>query len=291
MTLPLLAALALLGFDADSLRERVERRIAEAPGAVVGVAYVGAQRGDTLFLNADTVFHAASTMKVPVMMELFRQAQNDWFRMDQGILLVNQFRSIADGSPFAVDLKEDGDSTLHGRLGTRVPVRELLRLMITRSSNLATNTLITLVGAENVTALVRRLGGRNTTVRRGVEDIRAFERGMNNVATARDLSLVMGAIQAGRPGVLRADGEMRSILLAQEFRSKIPAGLPRGVAVAHKTGEITASSHDAAIVYPPRVKPYVLVVMTRGIRDGDGSARLIADISRIVYSHATGGLQ
>jgi beta-lactamase class A len=80
---------------------------------------------------------------------------------------------------------------------------------------------------------------------------------------------------------------MREILLAQEFNEKIPAGVPRGVPVAHKTGEITAHSHDAAIVYPSGKRPYVLVVLTRGITEASRSSRLIADISSLVYAHNT----
>lgn len=280
-------ALGLAQLDAPELRSRIEARIAAATGATVGVAFVDISTGDTLFVNSDSVFHAASTMKVPVMMELFRQTEHGGYSMEQGILLVNHFFSIADGSDFTVDPAEDTDSSLYARLGTRVPVRELVELMITRSSNLATNALIALVGAPQVTALVRKLGGTRTRILRGVEDIRAFERGMNNVTTARDLAIVMRAMHEGRPGILRADAEMRRILLAQKMNSKIPAGLPAGTPVAHKTGEITASSHDAAVVYPPNRGPYVLVVMTRGIRDERESARLIADISRIVFTSVT----
>ena len=78
---------------------------------------------------------------------------------------------------------------------------------------------------------------------------------------------------------------MLAILLAQEFNEKIPAGLPPGTRVAHKTGEITAVSHDAAIVYPAGRKPYVLVVLTRGIAEGAKASKLIADLSSIIYQH------
>jgi beta-lactamase class A len=242
---------------------------------------------DSLFLSADTVFHAASTMKVPVMIEVLRRAQQGAFSLDQGILLINQFRSLADGSPFSLDMKDDGDSTLYAKIGQRVPVRELLQLMIVRSSNLATNQLIELVGAARVTAEAHALGATRVQVLRGVEDQKAFDAGMNNTITARDLATLLAAIENGRVLSAESSALMRNILLAQEFNEKIPAGLPPGTRVAHKTGEITAVSHDAAIVYPSGRKPYVLVVLTRGIRDGKAAAALIADISRLVYSHAT----
>jgi beta-lactamase class A len=240
--------------------------------------------GDTLFLNADSSFHAASTMKVPVMIELFRRASTGSFGLDQRLMIVNQFASIVDGSAYALDPTADSDTTLYHRVGGRISVDTLLRLMITRSSNLATNTLIALVGAEEVNRTMRSLGAQRIQVLRGVEDGKAFDRGLINTTTARDLATILGAIQEGRAASAEATREMRQILLAQEFNEKIPAGLPAGTPVAHKTGEITAHSHDAAIVYPPGRKPYVLVVLTRGIQDGARASRLIADISSIVYA-------
>jgi beta-lactamase class A len=286
----LAGALVLAVSPADSaVLQRIESRIAQEPAAEVGLAYIDLGSGDTIFINADTSFHAASTMKVPVMIELFRRAAAGSFGMHQGLLLVNQFASIVDGSPYALDQGSDSDSTLYHRIGERVPVDTLLRLMITRSSNFATNTLITLVGAENVTRTMRSLGATRIQVLRGVEDGKAFDRGLNNTTTARDLAIILRAIQEGKAGSPAATREMLSILLAQEFNERIPAGLPPGVKVAHKTGDITAVAHDAAIVYPPKRSPYVLVVLTKGIADQKKSDRLIADLSRIVYDY-NGGL-
>jgi len=282
-----LVATALLSIaqTQDSLLQRVQSRIAQEAPAQVGLAYIDLGSGDTLFLNADTSFHAASTMKVPVMIELFRKANTGSFRMDQGLLLVNEFASLVDGSPYSLDPNSDSDSTLYHRIGQRVRVDTLLRLMITRSSNLATNTLITLVGAAEVTSTMRSLGAQRIQVLRGVEDGKAFEKGLNNTTTARDMAIILRAIEEGRAASPSATREMLGILLAQEFNERIPAGLPAGTPVAHKTGDITAISHDAAIVYPPGRKPYVLVVLTRGITDPKESDKLIADISRIVYAH------
>ena len=278
-------ALLLAAQKQDSLLQRIQERIAQDSGAYAGVAYIDLGSRDTVFLNADSSFHAASTMKVPVMIELFRRANSGSFRMDQQLLMVNQFASLVDGSPYSLDVGSDSDSTLYHRIGERVRVDSLLRLMITRSSNFATNTLITLVGADAVTRTMRELGARRIQVLRGVEDGKAFDKGLNNTTTARDLAIILRAIEEGHAASAGATREMLGILLAQEFNEKIPAGLPSGVRVAHKTGEITAVSHDAAIVYPPGRKPYVLVVLTRGIRDGAKSAKLIADISALVYSH------
>lgn len=274
----------------DALLDAIRRRIAATPGAVVAVSYSDAAGMSITRLNADTVYHAASTMKIPVMIEVLRRSQAGAFAMDQPVLLVNQFASIVDGSPFSLDAAEDSDSALYRRIGERVPIRELMRRMITHSSNLATNQLISLVGAEQTTATARSLGARHIQVLRGVEDQKAFDRGLSNTTTADDLAALLSAIENGRALSPASSAEMRDILLAQAFREKIPAGLPPGTRVAHKTGEITAVSHDAAIVYPAGRKPYVLVVLTRGVRDAAVSSALIADISRLVYAHAVAGI-
>ena len=287
MMLFIAGALLLAAQSQDSLLQRIQTRIAQDSGAYVGVAYMDLGSGDTLFLNADSSFHAASTMKVPVMIELFRRSNTGSFRMDQGLMMVNKFASLVDGSPYTLDSGSDSDSTLYHRIGERVRVDSLLRLMITRSSNFATNTLITLVGADAVTKTMRELGAQRIQVRRGVEDGKAFQAGLNNTTTARDLATILRSVEEGKAASPEATQEMLEIMLGQEFNEKIPAGLPPGVRVAHKTGEITAVSHDAAIVYPTGRKPYVLVVLTRGISDGARSAKLIADISSLVFSHNT----
>jgi beta-lactamase class A len=287
LVIALVFAALQLGAVADStLEERIAARIAAVPGAEVSVAYVDLGTRDTLYLRADTVMHAASTMKVPVMLELYRRASAGGFSLDQGLMVVNQFASALDGSPYKLDAADDGDSTLYKEEGNRVPIRRLIHLMITRSSNLATNILISLAGPDQVNATLRTLGANRTNVRRGVQDIKAFDAGMINTTPARDLATILAAIETGRAADAGATREMRDHLLADEFNERIPAGLPPGTRVAHKTGDITAVAHDAGIVYPQGRKPYVLVVMTRGIPKPADSARLIADISRIVYDHA-----
>ncbi len=269
----------------DSLKTSIERRIAELNGGVAGVAFHDLGTGDTAYVNADDSFHAASTMKVPVMIELFRRIDAGALALDQGILLVNQFGSIVDGSSYSLDAGDDSDSSAYAEVGKRVPVRELIDRMITRSSNLATNALIELVGADHANATAHELGAKNIRVLRGVEDNKAFHAGLNNTTTARDLAVLLEAIEGGRAASRASCDAMRDILLRQEFSAEIPAGLPPGTKVAHKTGWITGVLHDAAIVYPPNRKPYVLVVLTREIPDEKVARQLIVDISRLVYEH------
>jgi beta-lactamase class A len=269
----------------DSLRMRIGRRVAEVQGAVVGVAFHDMAKGDSLFINADDSFHAASTMKVPVMIELFRRIDAGALQLDQGILLVNQFGSIVDGSPYSLNAGDDSDSLAYTMVGSRVAVRDLIDHMITRSSNLATNALIELVGADRANATAHALGARNIRVLRGVEDNKAFQAGLNNTTSARDLATLMEAIETERAASHASCSAMREVLLRQEFNGEIPAGVPPGTKVAHKTGFITGVLHDAAIVYPAGRAPYALVVLTRGIPDEAIARRLIVDVSRMVYQH------
>jgi len=271
---------------AATLRSQILARVARAPSALVGVAYIDLGTGDSLFINADSIMHAASTMKVPVMMRLYREADQNALSLDRKILLINQFASIVDGSRYSLDSTVDGDTSMYHSIGDSVSVRDLIRHMITRSSNLATNTLIAFANADSVNAMMRSLGATRMSVLRGVEDQKAFDAKLNNTATARDLATLLRALETGRAGSTRATSEMRSVLMAQEFNEKIPAGLPPGTRVAHKTGDITAIAHDAAIVYPAGRAPYILVVLTKGIEPEARADSLIADISRDVYSHA-----
>lgn len=269
------------------LRASVERRISAVPGAEAGVWLLDLATGETLAVNAGTRFHAASTMKVPVMIELFRRHDAGALRLDSAIVLRNAFKSIVDGSPYTLDARDDSDSSLYLRTGQRVTLRELNEHMITRSSNLATNAVIELLGADRVDATAHALGATTMQVRRGVEDGKAFSAGLNNTTSARDLGVLMAALARDQAASKASCEAMRAILLRQEFNDEIPAGLPKGTPVAHKTGWITATTHDAAIVYPPGRPPYVLVVLTRAIPQREVAQRLMADISRDVWQTLT----
>lgn len=269
-----------------ALRAQIGARVARVPNALAGVAYIDLANGDALYVNADSVMHAASTMKLPVMLRLYREADAGSLSLDRRILLVNQFSSIVDGSRYKLDPAVDSDTAIYHDVGDSVTVRDLIRHMITRSSNLATNTLIALANPDSVNAMMRSLGASRMRVLRGVEDEKAFEAKLNNTATARDLATILRAIQTGHAASPTATRQMLDVLMAQQFNEKIPAGLPAGIRVAHKTGDITAIAHDAAIVYPVGRAPYILVVLTRGIEPEATADSLIAGISHDVYQYA-----
>ena len=267
----------------ESVRARLLARIAQVPGADVAIAVRDLGSDRTLDLNGDTVFHAASTMKVPVLFALYQGFERGTLRPSQTIRLENRFRSIVDQSPYQLDPGEDSDSSVYRRVGTEVPVRELAERMITHSSNLATNALIALLDPEKITTLTRDLGTTRMVVRRGVEDDLAYRAGLNNTTTANDLVALFVALQLGR--VAKADGtrDMLAILEAQAFNDEIPAGLPGGTRMAHKTGSITATLHDAGLVFPPGRAPFAIAILTRNIPDQKVAAALMADCARIIW--------
>jgi beta-lactamase class A len=277
---------------AASTPNDLERKITElirASGAeTVAVAYSDLGTGRELLINPDENFHAASTMKVPVMMEVFRQAAAGKLSLDARIPIKNDFTSIVDGSHYSLTADSDSESSLYSRADQTETIRELMRLMITVSSNFAANMLIERVTPERVMDLMHSIGANNIRVLRGVEDGKAFEKGLNNTTTARDLMIILRRIAERRAISEKASDEMIKIMLDQKFNEGIPAGLPKDVRVSHKTGSITKINHDAAIVYPPNRKPYVLVVLIRGIEDEKRAHKLIADVSRVVYEATAG---
>jgi beta-lactamase class A len=271
----------------DSLRAAITARIAQAPAKAVGVYFHDLGTGDTLLVNANVRFHAASTMKVPVMIQLFRDRDAGKLTLDDSVPITNDFRSIVDGSPYQLDKADDSDSTLYDLVGKQRTIRQLVELMETVSSNLATNLLIALVDAKRANATAHSLGADSILVLRGVEDGKAYQAGMNNTTTARDLGMLFTALAQFRAASPAACREMLEVLGRQHFTEGIPAGVPAGTRVEHKTGWIGGVVyHDAGIVRPAGRAPYVLVVLTGGVKDDSVAYALVRDISHQIYAAA-----
>src|SRR5213594_1383666 len=277
--------------DPTALAQRLAERIARAPARAVGLYYRNLAGSDSILIGANLRLHAASTMKLPVMIQMFRDADAGLLRLDDSLTVHTAFPSLVQGAAFTVGKEDDSDSTLYALVGRNRSVRELLELMITRSSNLATNILIERVGASRAQASARALGAWSIQVLRGVEDGAAYRAGLNNTTTARDLGVLLGAIATGRAASRGACDSMLAILGRQEFNEGIPVGVPPGTRVAHKTGWIgEVVYHDAALVYPSAGVGYVLVVLTGGIKEDSVAHNLVADLSRMVYGGRRSGL-
>jgi len=264
----------------ESLERQLRTEIAKSK-AEVAIAVRTVDGKLELLIDPDKQFHAASTMKVPVMIELFRQAHAGTLKLDEPLTIRNEFKSIVDGSPYKLSEGDDSDKLMYDALGKTMTLRQLCEAMITVSSNFATNLLIDRLDVENIRATVTRLGADGMQVLRGVEDQKAFDKGLNNSTTARGLMVLFEKIAAGTAVSPAADREMVEILKRQKFNDAIPSGLPKDIAVAHKTGNITRIHHDAGIVYARR--PYVVVLLVRGIQSQKESGGLMARLSRIIY--------
>ena len=260
-----------------SIQERIQKS-----GADVGVAFRTFDGRTAWSYHAEDTFHAASTMKIPVMIELFHQVQQGRLKLDDSLPIKNEFHSLADGSIFTLDPKDDSETDLYQAVGQTRTLSQLCELMITVSSNFATNLLIQKVGVENIRATVHSLLADGMNVLRGVEDNKAFARGLNNTTNAQGLAVLLEAIAKGEAVDANASRQMVQILERQKSNEGIPAGVPSGIRVAHKTGELTKLHHDAAIVYAKT--PFVLVILVRGLVDIKDSSALMADITRQLYA-------
>ena len=284
LALLLLAAACATTPARRDLGAQLDEIIAAHPGESIAVSYYDFRDGTTVERNGRETFHAASTMKVPVMLGIFEAITRGELTLDQQVAVRNDFVSIFDGSHFALEAREDSDKTLYEKVGTSVPLEELVRLMIVRSSNLATNLVIEKIGAPRVMALMKQIGANDIKVLRGVEDDLAYRAGMNNTTTAHDLMLIFRTIGESRAISAEASAKMTEILLAQEHNDGIPTGLPAGTKMAHKTGAITEIAHDAGIVYRPDGSKYVLVVLTRGFKKHDDADKVMAEVARAAHA-------
>lgn len=284
--LPFWLSLSLCAFaqkpSLSSLKETIQSRLKTVEGEF-GVAFKDLQTQETLFFNERENFHAASTMKTPVMIEVFKQAKAKKFKLTDSILVKNEFRSIVDGSPFKLDISDDSADDMYRQIGKKMTIYDLTYQMIIVSSNLATNILIDLVDAKNANATMRQLGAQDIQVLRGVEDTKAFQKGLNNSVTAYDLMLIFEKIALKKVVNKKACDAMVRILLDQKFNEIIPAQLPNNVKVAHKTGSITGVQHDSGIVFFPDGRKYVLVLLSKKLTNPKEGVKALADISRLIY--------
>jgi len=255
----------------------------------LGISFYDAETTVQWSYNADHYFHAASTMKLAVLLGVFRQVDRGELALDAPVHVRNRFTSIVNQEPFMLDLGRDADPDVYGHLGKTMTVRELAYWMITKSSNLGTNLLVDVVGIATIQQALDELEIDGMRVLRGVEDQRAFEAGLNNEVTAHGLLKLLRLIAEGKAYSQKACDEMLEILLDQQYRSGIPAGLPKAARVAHKTGNISTVHHDAGIVYLEKRKPYVLVILTQfPAEQGRGSA--VADVSRDIFNTLAGNV-
>lgn len=282
LLLPLGIAHAQNKMDIQVLKQQIIEELSSQKG-VFALNFYNVATGQTFSINGDSVFHAASTMKTPVMVEVFRQADAGKLSLRDSILVKNKFSSIVDGSIYHLNKSDDSDTALYHHLREKRTIYNLMYRMIIQSSNLATNMIIELVGAGNVMETLNNMGIHSVHVLRGVEDIKAYELGKNNTTSADGLGKLFYKMAKGKAVSPESDSAMIRILADQRHNEIIPANLPESVIVAHKTGSITGVHHDSGIVILPDGRQYVLVILSKDLEDEDAAIAAMARVSRMVY--------
>ncbi len=271
-----------------TLRDAILRIGEDARASAVAVAVYDFEHHTTWSINPARWFHAASTIKVPVLLGVYDAIEQHRFDPISRVHVRNRFISVVDGRPYRVPRSSDANAEVQAAIGRMLTVHELAEHMIVTSSNLATNLLLDLVGIEAARASLARLHVSGIDLRRGVEDESAWEAGINNRVTAAGLCETLRLVEEGKAISADASKAMLDILHQQRFRSGIPAGLPEDARVAHKTGEISTVAHDAGIVYLDGRDAYVVVILTEWAPDVNARQETIARISRAVYEYMTG---
>lgn len=274
----------LLSGNLEDLEKKIREEISET-NATFAIAFQDLSGTASLFMNQDEMMHAASTMKTPVMMRLFEMIDAGSLSLETGVGVKNSFHSIVDGSLFS--LSEDESEVLFQYLGQSLTVERLITLMITKSSNMATNILIELADAKEVMRLMHQLNIRDIQVLRGVEDMKAYNLGQNNRSSAGAMLKVMVACARASHFTPETRERMLAILRQQHYNEMIPGGIPKssGALVAHKTGSISTVEHDAAIVDLPNGDRYGLVIFVQNFKDRAEVQARARGISSHIYQY------
>lgn len=251
-------------------QREIEERLKNIPGDIC-FYYEELGTGRSLAFHADTPVSAASVIKIPVLMEAFRALAAGRARMDETFTIHREDKLPSCG---ALNYLHDG---------LCVTFRDLCVLMIILSDNTATNLLIRRLGREAINSGLRALGLQTTALNRLLFDSEASARGIENLITAREIGLLLRLLYEGKSVSPPASREMLEILSDQRLNGKIPFFVPRGVRIAHKTGEDSGVTHDVGIVYAKR--PFVVCFCSQRT-DVPQMERAMQDITYSLYKYA-----
>ena len=247
------------------------------------LAFKNLDDGKEILINENEIFHAASTMKTPVMIEFYKQLHQGKLSLEDTLQIKNEFKSIVDGTMYKLSEFDDSDKNTYNKLGQYYSINNLIYEMITISSNFATNILIDYIGANNVTKSMKEIGALNIDILRGVEDIKAFELGLNNTTSAKDLLIIYEKLAKGKIIDNESSAIMIDILKDQKYDDIIPKYLPKNIEIANKTGMITGVHHDSGIVFLKDGKKYVIVLLSKNMSDMESGTEMMARISELIY--------
>ena len=247
------------------------------------LAFKNLDDGKEILINENEIFHAASTMKTPVMIEFYKQLHQGKLSLEDTLQIKNEFKSIVDGTMYKLSEFDDSDKNTYNKLGQYYSINNLIYEMITISSNFATNILIDYIGANNVTKSMKEIGALNIDILRGVEDIKAFELGLNNTTSAKDLLIIYEKLAKGKIINNESSAIMIDILKDQKYDDIIPKYLPKDIEIANKTGMITGVHHDSGIVFLKDGKKYVIIILSKNMSDMESGTEMMARISELIY--------
>ena len=253
----------------EVLRQKLEAAMRDMDAqldGVMGVAIEDLTTGNHIFLHADEVFAQASSIKITVLAELYRQAQ-------QGKLKLTDLYTVQ-----ASDLVPDSD--IMGGLTpgvTRVTLRDLATMMVAVSDNSAANVLIDRVGMDNVNAMLDSLGLAHTRLRRKMMDLDGAKQGRENISTPREMMMLLDSIYHGKLLNKETAADFFK-MLGTNKNSWIPRDLPAEVKVANKEGSLEAVRNDSGIVFVDG-RPYVICVMTAFLTNERDGEQAISKIS------------
>lgn len=264
--------------DEQAGGERV-RKLAAEHDATVSVWMGGLDGTPWLRHHDDTEHPAASTLKLPLLIAVYAAAESGTLRLDEELDVHAEFDSVVTDRTFTMTADYDNDPQPWTLIGERASIGWLAERAIILSSNLATNLLIERVGMAPVNAVYERVGAHRSRLRRGIQDEPANAAGLFNTATAADMAAVLLAMLDDRFTEPATSTELERILAACRTNDAIPAGLPVGTYVAHKTGWIDDACHDVALVRPDGESPFVLSVYSGARMDEPAIHRLVADVA------------
>ncbi len=229
--------------------------------------------GDTLAINPAMVFPAASMIKIPIMIEVMRQAAAGLLPLTKTVEITSQMKT--GGAGILKELQP----------GIKMTVAELVTLMIILSDNTATNILINLAGMAAINTTIRGLGLESTVLQRNMMDFAAAAAGRENLTSAADLARLFAGIAGSTAAIPPPyNAMMLDILKRQQIRDKLPFYLPEETVIAHKTGTLTGAEHDGGILFIPG-GPYIICVLTDGLAANYEGLQLVATIGKTIYEY------
>lgn len=257
------------------LNEKFEKNIRDiiaSTDAVLGLVIKDLVSGETFSHNGDLLFTQASVIKLQILLELFQQANQGKFSLDD--LMMLEDKNVVGGSGILQNLTP-------GKV--QMSIRDVAILMIIESDNTATNMIIDLVGMENVNETLKKLGFTQTKLQRKMMDTAAWVADRENISTPNETAHLIEMIYNGKVLDRKSCDEIIEILSIPKSGS-IRAKLPAGTTVAHKTGGVGGVINDAGIIYLKN-RPFIVTAMVNWLADRDAAREAISEISLQAYNY------